>query len=213
MIIHRDIKQGTPAWSALRVGVITASNLDKIITPATMKASASADPYMDRMLAELAYGHPLDDYRSAAMERGNLNESESLDNYCLQNNCEVESVGFVTNDAGTIGYSPDAFVISGGVWTRCVEAKNPEPWMHSGYLRDKNLLVKKYWCQVQCGLLVSELDKCDLYSYDSKQRFVQVEVGRDEKFIALASQYCNEFLERFAAEKKRRGLPDRVGPI
>lgn len=212
MIIHRDIQQGTPEWAAVRVGVITASGLDNIVTPKTMVASASAWPYMDKMCAELAYGHPLDNFQSDAMEAGSLNENESLDNYCFQNNCEVEKVGFVTNDAGTIGCSPDALVVSSipGGWSHGVEAKNPKPETHSGYLRDPNLLTKKYWCQVQGCLWVCELDKWDLFSYDSKQRFVQQEIGRDEKFIKLAAQLCAEFLEKFAAEKAKRGLPDRI---
>ena len=51
MIIHR-VDQGTIEWHQLRLGKPTSSQFDKIITPKTLKASAEADKYMNRLIAE-----------------------------------------------------------------------------------------------------------------------------------------------------------------
>ena len=69
MIIHKEIIQNTHEWFNIRVGKVTMSNLDKIITPAKGEPSKSQDAYMNKMLAELFYGHPLNTFTSQAMPR------------------------------------------------------------------------------------------------------------------------------------------------
>lgn len=198
MIIYRDIEQGTPEWLALRVGKVTMSNLHRIITPAKGLPSAQQDGYMNEMLAELFYGAPLDGFVSAAMQNGTDSEDEAARIYAVENDCELERIGFVTNDAGTIGCSPDRFIVG---TKRAVEIKVPLPKTHVGYLRTKNV-EQDYWCQLQGELWVCELDKVDIYSYNPKMPRVQIEVGRDEDFIRKAQNLTAEFLEKFEAVKR-----------
>lgn len=108
MIIHRDIEQGTPAWHYIRLGMITMSCLDKIITPAKMLPSASQAGYMNFLISELWYGRPLDTFVSKAMRDGSEEEEVSVDAYTFLNDCAVEKVGFIENDGGYAGCSPDA---------------------------------------------------------------------------------------------------------
>lgn len=199
MITYKDIIQGTEDWFNIRVGKVTMSNLDKIITPAKGEPSKQQDDYMNSLLAELFYGHPLDTFVSAAMENGTNFEEEAARIYSVENDCELEKIGFVANDAGTIGCSPDRFIIGA---KKAVEIKVPLPKTHVGYLRTKELDAN-YRCQIQGQLWICELDSVDIYSYNPKMPRVQIEVGRDEEFIKKAAKYTEEFLDRFQAEAKK----------
>lgn len=217
MIVHRNIQQGALAWLYLRLGMITMSNLDKIITPKTMKPSASQNAYMDKLIAELWYKRPLDTYVSPSMQRGTDEEEVSIGVYAFENNCIVEKVAFI--EEGPAGCSPDGMVIEGAVidatnrWSHGVEAKNPDPGTHAGYRDRPETLREKYWCQVQGCLMITKLDKWHLFSGDEMMPPVQLEIGRDEKFIALASEFIGEFNERFIIRKRADGLSDRVQPL
>ncbi len=178
------------------------SNLDKIITPSKGEPSKSQDDYMNFLLAELWYGHPLDTFQSPAMENGSKMEEEAARIYAVENDCELEKIGFVTNDEETIGCSPDRFWVGA---KKAVEIKVPLPKTHVGYLRTKSV-DRDYYCQLQGELWVCDLDKVDIYSYSPVMPRVQIEVGRDEEFISKAKQIVGEFLERFNEEKKKYQL-------
>lgn len=202
MIIH-DVIQGTDAWLNLRMGKITASNASRIITPKTMKPSASQEEYMDEMLADLFYGIPLDSFKSTAMQEGTEFEPVAANIYCVKNDCLLEKIGFVTNDEGTIGCSPDRFILG---QKKAVEIKVPIPKTQVRYLRGKSV-DSDYSAQLQFQLWICELDKVDIFSYGrGKMPNVQIEVGRNQKFIDEAIKITGEFLVRFQEEKKKYHL-------
>src|SRR5690348_10361138 len=105
MIIH-DVRQRSDEWFALRLGIPTASDAKRIVTP-NGKLSKQAEDYMDSLLAEWAFGQPLEDpetdYRSQWMERGAMLESQAADAYAFQKDAELETVGFITTDSGLVG--------------------------------------------------------------------------------------------------------------
>lgn len=207
MKVFKEVVQGSPEWFALRVGKVTMSNLHKIITPKEQRPSTQQDGYMNGLLAELFYGHPLDTFTSPAMQNGIDGEEEAAKIYSVENDCELEKIGFVTNDAETIGCSPDRFIVG---TKKAVEIKVPLPHTHVGYLRTKSI-DRDYWCQIQGQLWVAELETIDIYSYSPKMPRVQIEVGRDESFISKAQACVAEFLERFEAEKRRLNIPSLQG--
>ena len=62
--------QRTPEWYTARLGVPSASNFEKIITP-TGKPSTQIEGYTNRLIAEKITGKPCDsDEPNAAMQRG-----------------------------------------------------------------------------------------------------------------------------------------------
>ena len=68
------VEQSTPEWLAVRAGIPTASCFDKIISPKTLRLSASAEKYLDRLLAERLLGMPLESASSDFMSRGHALE-------------------------------------------------------------------------------------------------------------------------------------------
>ena len=51
-MIWYDIQHNTPEWTSIKIGIASASNVDKIITP-TGKLSAQAEDFADSLIAEL----------------------------------------------------------------------------------------------------------------------------------------------------------------
>ena len=197
-----DVVQGTEAWLKLRAGIPTASNFDMILTPKG-KASAQAERYLHTLLAERLMGHPVLEVVTTWMDRGQQMEAEAVAYYESLRERETIKIGFLTNDAGTIGASPDRFVGDDGL----LEIKVPKESTHVGYLLTK-AVDAAYYPQVQGQLWVSGRAWLDVMSYHPEMPQALVRVERDEAYIATLSAAVEAFsgeLERVTAEARERG--------
>lgn len=200
-------EQGTKAWADARIGIPTASRFDSIITPKTMKPSASAAGYLHEKLAEWMLGACLDDAVSSFMERGIQIEEEAADFYEFSKDVEARRVGFIVRDDGKVGCSPDRLVGDDGL----LEIKCPAAKTHVGYLLGN--VAEDYRCQVQGQLYVSEREWCDVLSYCPGLPPALVRVERDKEFIAALSSCVNAFVGKLdvaKAEMIRRGFTPKV---
>ena len=196
-MIILNLEQGTPEWEQARVGIATASNFAKIITPGGEK-SAQWEAYAHEILAEEIVGKPIEGYKNAAMEEGNRREAESVAYYEMKQDVTTEAVGFIMNDARTLGCSPDRLVGKDGLF----EAKNPEAHTHVGYLIDGKL-GKKYWPQLQGQLYISRRQWVDAMSYFPEMPEKILRVDRDEKYIATMAVMLADFIEKLAVKRKK----------
>lgn len=204
MKVHACI-QGSEEWHALRLGVPTASNFDKIITPKAGKPSAQAEGYMLDLLAEMVLGHPLEKIKTEWMKRGNELEAEAVDYYEFQTDQETTPVGFITNDAGTIGASPDRIVSK----ELLLECKCPSPGEHLAYVLGKSGVDAEYRVQLQGQLYVTECKAVDIISYHPHMPHAIVRVERDEEFIKLLDAELHKFVTKLAEKREeldKRGL-------
>src|SRR3990167_4473163 len=200
-IVHRVV-QGSPEWLALRAGIPTASEFDKILTPSG-KPSASAEKYLFGLLAERMMGHSRIEAVSTWMQRGNEMEAEAVAFYEAQRDLETVPVGFVTNEAGTIGASPDRLVGNDGL----LEIKVPSEAVHVSYLLKKSV-DQAYYPQVQGQLWITERKWADILSYHPEMPPALIRVERDEAFIALLAEAVGHFsvlLEEYSADLLKRG--------
>jgi len=202
MIIH-DVKQGTTPWIELRAGIPTSSQFGRIIT-ATGKPSSSAKSYMFDLMAERWMGHPVTNFVSNWMDRGNELEPSAVDFYSFQTDQDPQTVGFITNDAGTVGASPDRLVGSDGL----LEVKVAKESTHIGYLLE-NGPDRKYLPQLQGQLWISERQWVDICSYHPLMPPCVVRVERDEDYIKLLSTHVTEFVEEL--DKRYRTLIEKLG--
>lgn len=184
-----DCIQGSTEWKAARLGRVTASRADKIITPKTQKPSASMVKYAYELLAEEMLGRPLDDQSSGFMERGKDLEEEARAWYAWDQDVEVHRVGFVLRDDGKVGCSPDGFVGDDG----CVEIKCPSAGVHVGFLLG-DPADNEYFSQIQFTLWVTGRKWVDFLSYSPDMPQVLVRFQRDEKFIAALSDGVDALL-------------------
>lgn len=209
MIIH-NVEQGTPEWQALRLGIPTASEFDKIVTP-TGKYSAQSRTYMYRLAAERFLCRPLDEIGDLFwVRRGKELEPQAAAAYEFDRNIETRTVGFVTSNSRRVGASPDRLIAGepGGVELKC-----PAPATHVGYL--VNGFERAYWHQVQGQMLVCELNWIDRVSYYPGLPLVIERCYRDEEYIAKLDaaliQFCDE-LDELTEILRRKGAVEYVAP-
>lgn len=196
MIIH-DVQQGTPAWDQLRIGIPTASEFDKIITPGG-EPSKQWDAYANKILAEEMVGHAIETFKSTPMQEGNDREAESVAYYEFQRNVTTTPVGFVTDDARTMGCSPDRLIGTDGI----LETKNPLAHTHVGYLIDGKL-DKGYWPQLQGQLLVTGRKWVDIVSYFPELPELIVRVARDEPYLEAMDRQLKAFFVKLQAKRQK----------
>lgn len=189
MILLNEFEQGSEAWLRARLGIPTASQMDKIITPKTMKLSGQADGYAHQLIAEQLLGVPLDDASSGFMERGNIMEQRAVSYYELQRECDTVPVGFIMRDDRRSGASPDRLVGEDGL----LEIKVPSAHRHVAYLLDKDGIG--YRVQVQAQLWIAEREWSDTLSYHPDLPPALVRQHRDEEFIKALAAAVEQFTD------------------
>lgn len=207
-----DVEQGTHAWLRLRAGKPTASCFDRILTPAKLKLSEQSGPYMHQLLAEIVTGRPIEDesdYKSFWMRRGSDLERKAVEAYEFQTEQDSRLVGFLTNDEGTIGASPDRLVGERG----SCEMKAPKLETHIGYMLEPQSLAADYRLQLYGQLYVGRgvLDWDDIVSFHPDLPMVRVRVYPDEDIFRRMDEVLPEFVKRLA--DAARFLEQHYGPF
>ena len=152
MILHKDVKQYSPAWWDLRLGIATASRFSSIITAKKMTPSAARTTLIAALIVERTFGKPSDFKEGAAeavfgferdgtpwMKRGSDVEDEARVWYQMHrmsagDPVEITEVGFVTTDDGEAGCSPDGLVMDGGEIVSGLEIKCRSAALHVQYI-------------------------------------------------------------------------------
>lgn len=180
MIIH-DFEQYSKDWYKIRLGLPTASSARRVVTT-TGKLSASIEPYAHELAMEV-YKSSLDDefYGTRYTERGKELEPDAIAAYNMINDVEVDTCGFITNDEGTIGISPDGLVGNYGL----VEVKCLADVKHSAMITawDKTGKVPSdRIAQTQMQLMVSKRKWNDIVFFHPELPFLSIRVEPDLEF-------------------------------
>lgn len=211
---HRDLVQGSEEWHAARCGLLTASEIDRIITP-TLKIADNAKTRMHlwELAAQRISKHVEPQYISDAMLRGHEDEIYARELYA-KHYAPVEECGFVTNDKWgfTLGCSPDGLVAEDGMIeckSRCQKYQVQtivEEWTGVA------LIPEEYKLQVQTSLLVTGRKWTDFISYSGglPAAVVRVEAHPEtqEAIIEAAAKFearINEAIADFHAAVEARG--------
>lgn len=203
-MIYLDCPQGSPEWHAARLGIPTASNFHRILTPKTLKVAAGRFDYMHELLAESMLGAPLEEVITPAMQYGMLMEPVAVAWYEFQQSVETNTVGFVLRDDRRAGCSPDRLVAaSGGLEVKCRGAK-----AHVACLLGEEPAVPT---QVQGCLWVTERDWWDVLGYHERMPAVLTRVGRDEKVIEALAAAVDQFSDELAEARLKVQALGAVG--
>jgi len=190
VIVH-DVEQGSLDWLKLRLGIPTASEFSKIITPSKGDLSKSARKYAHYLVAESLMGEPLESLDHLEwIARGKELEPQAVQNYEFTYDVETQAIGFVTTDDGRMGASPDRFIIGSKAG---LEIKCPSPQVHVGYLIDGP--GEDYKPQVQGQLLIAELEYVDFFSYHPRCPPVRIRTYRDELYLVKMQAALELFCE------------------
>lgn len=194
--IYENLIQGSEEWLEARRGLLTASEIHKIMTP-TGKIANNKDTraHVYELLAQRISEYVEPAYISDDMLRGQEQESYARNTYA-DNYAEVTNVGFITNDKWgfTIGYSPDGLVGDDGlIEIKCRRQKFQVETIVLGVVPDEFML------QIQCGLLVSERKWCDFISYHGGLPMFVKRVEPLEVMQAAIVEAATKFEEQVAA--------------
>lgn len=211
MIIHRDIEQGSARWLQARAGIVTASEVHKLVSVKTWKPrdSDGVTTYLAEKLSERVIGGPLQSLGSWATEQGHLLEekaipwlSQDLMNKGLES--EIEKVGIITTDAGDVACSPD------GLMTECgIEIKSLQ-WVNHIKILMANAIPDEYLVQLHTGMYVTGFDEWIFCAFHrTLPKFVR-RVQRDLKIQIVIDNAIRAFNERLESEWRRLGLTAKL---
>lgn len=202
MKVH-DVEQGSLEWHELRLGIPTASNFHRIITPAKLDRSKQARAYAFQLVAEKLLRESSQSLADTEwMERGRELEPQAIQQYEFTKDVETKRVGFCTTDDGRYGASPDRVIVGAPAG---VEVKCPSPAIHLGYLIDGP--GADYRMQKQGQLLVCEFDYADFYSFHPSFPPADIREHRDETVIRALRDGLEWFLDmRDEIERQVRSL-------
>lgn len=196
-MIHHSVVQGSDAWLRLRMGMPTASEFERVIQPKKWEPTKSETrrAYLVYLLTELVLDCPLANVTTAAMQHGHDWEAKARVAWEMLTGIDAEPCGFCTNDAGTVGASPDFFVGEDGSG----EIKSPfKPEIHMGYLLDNQSLISEYFVQTQGQLFITGRKWTDLISYFGGMPMVCVRVTPHAEFQGKLKAALDTFVADLA---------------
>lgn len=188
---HR-LQQGCDEWLMLRMGMITASEISKLVTPTLKIANnETSRGYIYEMAAHRMNPVIEPHYMSFDMERGHT--EEVLAKAVYQKHYEQTSeCGFIINHAlgFPVGCSPDALVGDDGL----IEVKS-----RANKLQIKTIVEgfdgdvvdggggisvpKQFMLQIQAQLWVSGRDWCDFISYSNGLNMIVTRVFPQQEYF------------------------------
>jgi len=209
MKVH-TMKQGGPEWSAIRLGKVTASEADALVSPeGKIRTGEGPRSYLYRKLCEKLLGYRPDSGSTFAMDNGSLAETIAIPWYCFTYDTEVQRVGFCESDDGRYGSSPDGLVGEDGG----LEIKFPTPPVHLSYLMD-GVVPKQYVVQNQFNLYVTKRKWWDFVSFSRQLPNLVVRVTPDEGMQCAIhftlAKFCARFDEihaKIVAQKEAEEAP------
>ena len=134
------------------------------------------------------------------MQRGVELEFEARAFFTLETGLSVDQVGFITNDAGSAGCSPDGLIAE----TAGLEIKCPKASTHFKYLRAGDLPAF-YKPQVHFSMAITGFTQWWFMSYFPGLDPLILTVERDDYTAAIESALAT-FLEKLAEQAQRFGL-------
>ena len=163
LTVYETLEQGTEEWLEARRGLVTASTMNRLVTPTLKTAdNDTSRALLNTLACERITGHVEPHFETFDMARGHNEEPFAREEYAAHQGVEVAQIGFMTREVNgaRLGYSPDGLVGDDGL----IEIKCPQPKEHL-----RTILAGKppthYQAQLQVGLFVSGREWIDYVSY------------------------------------------------
>lgn len=189
-MIEHVVEQGTLDWYEHRLGLPTASNMHRILTPGGKPSkSETTRIYMLQLIAERLLNISMDDeLRVLMMERGKLLQSDAARQFCEVYGLELKGGGFVENPTMKVGASPDALVVGKN---EAVEIKCPAAHTLIGYHLDG--LGTNYKPQVQAQILAGSFQCVHFYAWHPRCPAFYLRTEPDYEYIEKLRVALNDF--------------------
>ena len=190
-----DCEQGKPSWYAARMGIVTASEVDALVTPKwALRKGDGVDTYLYKKLAEKMLNWSPEMLAGFAVDQGKILETIAIPWFEFTQSKKVRRVGFVTTDDGRAGCSPDGLLDDG----TGVEIKSPQAPNQIRYLLEGKV-PEDYLPQVHFSMLVTGAPAWTFVAYSNQLPALVLRVERDEAIQAKLQEALAAFNARFDA--------------
>lgn len=190
-----NVIQGSPEWRKLRLGIPTASEFGRIITPAKGEYASGADAYAAELIAE-SVGWLSSFQGTPDTVRGNYLEKEAVKWLRLRYGHKTREVGFCLSDCGRYGASPDGLLIEDGspLEVKCPDLHTFIKWRIEGGL------PQQHKAQCHGEMFVTGTDRCLFLAYADSPHIdnMLIEVRRDsftDKMGECIKKFCDRLHE------------------
>ena len=194
-------------WIFGRLGMPTASNFPRVMTPSKRGASSQSETYRNQLNGEWITGEPTEAYQSQFMEHGIEREDDAFAAYETLTEVETSPGGYWTTNDKQVGASPDRTVGGNGL----LELKCPGIARQVETALKGSEIAKDHICQLQGQLYVCEREWVDLFSYHPALIVRPIRVYRDEEFIADLKRHLDDFITLLLRDRER--LENEYGPF
>jgi hypothetical protein len=191
MQIITEVQQGSPEWLALRLGIVTCSELECLLVNGKGEAGfgAGAITYMNTLIGERITGEAADPFMgNRHTERGHELEAVARKLYEEREEVETSQVAIILNHGA--GYSPDSLVGTKGL----TEIKTKLPKFQVEVILSGEI-PKEHVAQCQGGLWISEREWIDFVCYWPGMPLFIKRAYRDEAMIRKLSERVKTFYE------------------
>ena len=205
---HNDIVQGSAEWHDLRRGMLTASDMCKVLTPTLKIANnAATKTHVYDLCAQRITGHTDENFVSYAMERGKLEETDARIAY-TKHIASVRECGFVVNDdlGFPIGYSPDGLVGGDGqieIKSRLAKFQVQTIIDHIADRGENTAAPSEFMLQIQTGLFVTGRAWCDFVSYSNGLNMAAIRVPPIDTYFQAIEKAATAFEAAITAAGKK----------
>ena len=190
-MIVLDLEQGTHEWLQAKLGVISASNISKVLAK---KGTETRQGYMSELVAQIASGEVADEIQAKALEWGKINEQSARLLYQFETGNLVDEVGFFMTDDHRCGCSPDGIIKgqSKGLELKC-------PYSSKVFVEFAALgkIKPEYVKQCQFSMWVTGFEAWDFANYDPRIKSKMLHyttIERDDEMMKLFDEVVPEFI-------------------
>lgn len=187
----KDAPQGSAGWFQTKLGVISASNADKVLAKVDSQTRAT---YMAELVAQVCTGH-IEEVNSKHMEWGKNHEDAARALYEFENNTIVTLLPFVFKDSSwRVGCSPDALVTD----SKGMEIKCPYNPTHYIQFLTADRIKPEYEYQVQFTMWVLDAHEWDMVQYHpsmARNQIKTLNIKRNAETFKRFDEAVPKFIE------------------
>lgn len=193
LTVYEELEQGSPEWEQARCGLITASQLNLILTPKLKIAeNEKTRAHAYELAAQRITGFVEASYVGANIERGWADEIRARDKYS-EHYAPVQEIGGMVRDFGDfrLWASPDGLVgDDGGIETKSRVQK------HQIRTIADNAIPEEHMLQVQACLMVSGRKFWDYIAYCGGLPMWVIRIKPDATIQAAIHTACAAFEQK-----------------
>ena len=197
-----DCEQRSTEWFRARCGVVTASEIDALVTPKwKIREGQGVETYLCQKVAEKIMGWSKDVLQPLSawvVDQGKIVETIAIPWYEFEFNTKVRRVGFCVSDDGRIGCSPDGILPNG----EGLEIKSPQPDNAIRYLL-AGKVPDDYLPQIHFSMYVTGFKAWNFCSYSRHLPALVLRVERDEAIQLVLEQALDAFYAKMDAALAR----------